>query len=339
MANEKNREVRFVKRPDGVPKPSDFSVVESEVPKPGPDQVLVRNAYMSVDPYMRGRMREGPSYAAGFQLGEVMDGRAVGQVVESNDPNFKKGDYVRSMYGFREWYVAPGKRLEKIIPGAPLSAYIGVLGMPGFTAYAGLFRYASLKDGERVFVSAAAGAVGAVACQIAKAKGCYVVGTAGTDEKCEWLKKEAGVDVAINYKKVDVKKAIKDAFPEGIDVYFENVGGEHLEAALNNMRENGRMAVCGMISQYNDDTPPPFKGNLTQIIAKRLTIRGFLVGDNNDMQADFVRDMETWRKAGKMKWRETIVDGIEKAPDAIIGLFKGENFGKMVVKVGPEKAV
>jgi NADPH-dependent curcumin reductase CurA len=288
---------------------------------------------------MRGRMREGPSYAAGFNLGETMDGRAIGQVVESNDPNFKKGDYVRSMYGFREWYVAPGKRLEKVVPGAPLSSYIGALGMPGFTAYVGLFRYASLKDGERVFVSAAAGAVGAVACQIAKAKGCYVVGTAGTDEKCDWLKKEAGVDVAINYKKGDLKKAIKEACPEGIDVYFENVGGEHLEAALENMREGGRIAVCGMISTYNDNQPRPLYTNLTQIIAKRLIIKGFLVGDNNDMQADFVRDMGAWRKAGKMKWRETIYDGIERAPEALIGLFHGDNFGKMVVRVGPEKAV
>jgi NADPH-dependent curcumin reductase CurA len=209
--------------------------------------------------------------------------------------------------------------------------------MPGLTAYAGLLKIAELKDGERVFVSAASGAVGAVACQIAKNKGCTVVGSAGSDEKCDWLVREARADHAINYRSCGpLDTAIRKAMPDGIDVYFENVGGEHLNAALANMRHSGRIAVCGMIAQYNNTSLPPGPSNIVMVIPQRLTVRGFLVSDHFDMMPDFIRDMAAWTKAGKMKWRETILDGIEKAPEAFIGLFRGENFGKMLVRLARE---
>jgi hypothetical protein len=212
--------------------------------------------------------------------------------------------------------------------------------MPGLTAYAGLLKVGELKDGERVFVSAASGAVGAVVCQIAKYKGCYVVGSAGSDEKCEWLTREAGVNRAINYRTCgNLSKAVREAMPEGIDVYFENVGGAHLDAALANMRMHGRVPVCGMIAQYNETAPPPGPANIINVIPLRLTIRGFIVSDHFGLMPDFLRDMSQWYRAGKLKWRETIAEGIENAPEAFIGLFKGENFGKMLVRIGPDPAV
>jgi NADPH-dependent curcumin reductase CurA len=212
--------------------------------------------------------------------------------------------------------------------------------MPGLTAYAGLIDVGQLKDGERVFVSAASGAVGAVVCQIAKNKGCYVVGSAGSDDKCQWLKDVARCDAVINYKTCgDLTAAVRKAFPEGIDVYFENVGGEHLDAALANMRLHGRIPVCGMISQYNDTTPPPGPRNIIMTVPLRLTIKGFIVSDHGNLMPSFIADMGKWAKEGKMKWHETMMDGVDKAPDAFIGLFKGANFGKMVVRVGPDKAV
>jgi NADPH-dependent curcumin reductase CurA len=229
--------------------------------------------------------------------------------------------------------------VQKFDPQVSIQSYLGALGMPGMTAYVGLMRIAALKDGERVFVSAASGAVGSVACQIAKAKGCYVVGSAGSDEKVKYLK-ELGVDQTINYKTAgDLNAAVTRAFPEGIDVYFENVGGAHLEAALNNMRPNGRIALCGMIDIYNATELMPGPRNLAMAIGLSLTLRGFIVSNHTDMQADFHRDMAKWAKEGKMKWRETVVDGVENSPKAFIGLFKGDNLGKMVVRVGPDKAV
>ena len=341
MTNQKNREIRLRRRPEGMPQPGDFELAETAVPTPGPGQVLVRNSYMSVDPYMRGRMVERESYVPPFQIGEVLSGGAVGQVVASNNPQFAVGDYVSHFGGWREWYLTPGMDCQKIDPKlAPLSAYLGALGMPGLTAYAGLLKVGELKDGETVFVSAASGAVGAVVCQIAKAKGCTVVGSAGSDDKCKWLKEVAGCDEAINYKKEkDLAAAVKKAFPKGIDVYFENVGGEHLDAALANMRMNGRIPVCGMIAQYNATELPPGPSNIIAVIPLRLTIKGFIVSDYASLTPQFLADMGKWAKEGKMKWHETIVDGVDKAPDAFIGLFKGANFGKMIVRVGPDKAV
>jgi NADPH-dependent curcumin reductase CurA len=341
MANQKNREIHFKKRPEGMPKPSDFQLVETEVPTPGPGQVLVRNAFMSVDPYMRGRMSDRKSYAEGFKIGEAMTGGAVGQIVASHNDQWKVGDYVSHFGGWREWYVSTGADFQKIDPNiAPLSAYLGTFGMPGLTAYAGLLKVGEMKDGETVFVSAASGAVGAVVCQIAKAKGGTVIGTAGSDEKCKWLKDVAGIDHAIHYKTVgNLTAALHKAAPGGIDVYFDNVGGEHLNAALANMKLHGRIPVCGMIAQYNELTPPPGPANIIAVIPMRLTIKGFLVSDHFDMVPQFIGDMAGWTMAGKMKWQETVKDGIENAVGAFLGLFTGDNSGKMVVRVGPDRAV
>jgi NADPH-dependent curcumin reductase CurA len=340
MDNQKNHEIRLKSRPVGLPTAENFEVAETPVPTPQAGQVLVRNSYISVDPYMRGRMVDRKSYVPPFQIGEVLQGGAVGQVVASNgNDKLKVGDFVQSMNGWREWYVSGGQDVQKFDPQVSIQSYLGAMGMPGMTAYVGLLRIAALKDGERVFVSAASGAVGSIACQIAKAKGCYVVGSAGSDEKVKYLK-EIGVDQAVNYKTAgDLNAAVARAFPEGIDVYFENVGGAHLEAALNNMRQYGRIALCGMIDIYNATELMPGPRNLAMAIGLSLTLRGFIVSNHFDMQADFHRDMTRWAKEGKMKWRETIVDGVQNSPKAFIGLFKGENLGKMVVRVGPDKAV
>jgi hypothetical protein len=335
----KNREIRLKRRPTGMPGPEDFELVETSVPEPGPGQILVHNVFMSVDPYMRGRMTDRASYVPPFQVGEVLSGGAVGKVVASNgNSRFSEGDCVSNFSGWREWFVTGGGDLQKIDPGpVPIQAYLGTFGMPGLTAYAGLLRVGALKDGERVFVSAASGAVGAVVCQIAKNKGCMVAGSAGSDEKCDWLLREARIDHAINYKTCGpLDAAIRKAMPDGIDVYFENVGGDHLNAALANMRFAGRVAACGMIAQYNDTALPPGPSNIVAVIPLRLTIKGFIVTDYADMMPDFLRDMAAWTKEGKMKWRETIVDGIDKAPEAFIGLFKGENIGKMLVRLATE---
>ena len=341
MVAQKSREIRLARRPEGMPARNDFAMAETEVPSPGPGQVLVRNIYMSVDPYMRGRMVIRESYVPPFQIGEALSGGAVGQVVESDNPQFKRGDYVSNFSGWREWFVSGGGDLQKIDPAvAPIQAFLGTFGIPGLTAYAGLLKVGELKDGEKVFVSAAGGAVGTVVCQIAKAKGCTVVGSAGSDEKCGWLVREAGVDRAINYRTCgNLAKAVRDALPDGIDVYFESVGGAHLDAALANMRLHGRVAVCGMIAQYNDTALPPGPSNFINVLPKRLTIRGFIVTDYASLMPEFLRDMVGWYRAGKMKWRETIAEGLENAPDAFIGLFKGENIGKMLVKIGPDPAV
>lgn len=340
MTNQKNHEIRLKSRPNGVPTPDNFEVAETDVPTPASGQILVRNSYISVDPYMRGRMVDRKSYAPPFKIGEALQGHAVGQVVASNgNDKLKVGDFVQSMNGWREWYVSAGADVQKFEPQASIQSYLGALGMPGMTAYAGLLRIGALKDGERVFVSAASGAVGSVVCQIAKAKGCYVVGSVGSDEKAQYLK-SLGIDQAINYKSCgDLNAAVAKVFPEGIDVYFENVGGMHLEAALNNMRPNGRIPLCGMIDMYNATEPPPGPRNLAMAIGLGLTLRGFIVSNHYDLLADFHRDMAKWAKEGKMKWRETVVDGVENAPKAFIGLFKGDNLGKMVVRVGPDKAV
>ena len=341
MQNQKSREIRLKSRPTGMPTAANFELAETDVPTPGPGQVLVRNAYMTVDPYMRGRMMDRKSYVPPFKIGKPLEGGAVGQVVASNAPHLKVGDYVQHMLGWREWVVADGASMMKLDPAiGPIQAYLGALGMPGLTAYVGLLKIGELKDGERVFVSAASGAVGQIVCQIAKAKGCYVVGSVGSDEKADFIVKELGVDKAINYKKAgDLTAAVAKAFPEGIDVYFDNVGGSHLQAALANMRNFGRIAACGAIEQYNVTEPPPGPNNLILVVGLSLTIRGFIVSNYFDMLPQFLSDMAAWKKAGKMKWKETIVEGIEKAPEAFIGLFKGENFGKMLVKIGPEHAV
>lgn len=339
MQNEKNHEIRLKRRPTGMPAADDFELVETDLPSPGEGQVLVRNSYISVDPYMRGRMTEQKSYVPAFRIGEPLTGGAIGQVVLSKSPGFNYGDYVQSMYGWREWYAADAGEVQKVDPAlGPIQANLGALGMTGLTAYVGLLEIAALEPGDRVFVSAASGAVGAIACQIAKARGCYVVGSVGSDEKATYLTKELGIDRAINYKRAgDLAVAVGEAFPEGIDVYFENVGGAHLRAAIANMRPFGRIAACGMISQYNATEPSPGPDNLIKVVGLRLTIRGFIVGDHLAVRPEFLRHMAAWMAEGKMTWRETIADGLEKAPGAFVGLFDGgEHLGKVLVRVGPD---
>jgi len=338
MSNMISKEVQLAARPDGEPKDSDFQIAEIPVAAPGAGEFLVQNLWMSVDPYMRGRMMDRESYVPPFQIGETMDGGCIGKVIESNNENFAVGDYVNSMNGWRELYVTDGAMVNKIDPAmGPIEANLGTLGMPGMTAYAGLFKVAGLKDGETVFVSAASGAVGAVVCQLAKAHGCYVVGSAGSDDKCKWLEEVAGIDKAINYKTCgDLDAAVRDAFPKGIDVYFENVGGAHLQAAINYMNPHGRAALCGMIEQYNDKEPRPGPNNLIQIVGKSLKLEGFIVSNHLDIIPDFYAEMAKLIGSGKMKTEQTVEEGIENAPKAFLNLFSGANFGKMLVKISDD---
>ncbi|MFP4004727.1 MAG: NADP-dependent oxidoreductase [Alphaproteobacteria bacterium] len=335
MTTRTSREIRLKSRPTGMPKPENFELAEVTLPEPGDNQLLVRNIWMSVDPYMRGRMIDRRSYVPPYQVGAALDGGAIGVVEASNHPDFKPGDHVNHMMGWREYLVSDGRGLRKVDgSAAPLQAYLGVLGMPGLTAYAGLLRIGEPKEGETVFVSAAAGAVGSVVGQIARIRGCRVAGSAGSDEKVRWLTEEAGFDAGVNYKAVpNLQAAMAEACPNGIDVYFENVGGAHLVAALNLMNTFGRIPLCGMISQYNLDRPEPGPYNLVLAVAKSLKLQGFVVGNYLDMLEDFYRDMPKWIAEGRVKWKETVREGIESAPDAFLSLFTGDKFGKMLVKL------
>ena len=338
MSTVQSREIHLKQRPNGVPTVADFELATNTLPSPGPGEMLIRNVFMSVDPYMRGRMVERESYVPPFKLGEVLQGHAVGQVVQSNIDRFPVGAYVSHMFGWCEYAISDGTMVMPVDPKISLSAYLGVLGMPGLTAYAGLLKHGRPKEGETVFVSAAAGAVGSLVCQIAKIKGCTVIGTAGSDEKVKYLLDELGCDFALNYKTCgDLTKALSAKVPKGVDIYFDNVGGGHLVAALNVMRPFGRIPVCGMIDQYNATGLPEGPGNIIQVIPKRISITGFIVSDHYDMMPDFMADMSQWISAGRIKWRETVSEGIAAAPDAFIGLFHGDNLGKAVVRLGPDK--
>lgn len=339
MTDLKSREIRLKAYPDGLPTAETFEFCEVDVPEPKDGEFRVRNIYMSVDPYMRGRMRQGESYVAAFHVGKALDGGAIGVVETSNNADFPEGTVVQTGMGWREYFVSNGEGVNKTRPieGASLTSLMGAAGGTGLTAYVGLYRIAALKDGETVFVSAAAGAVGQIACQIAKIRGCRVIGSAGSDEKCKWLEETCGVDATINYKTAgNLTKALAAAAPDGIDVYFENVGGEHLEAAINCMNVKGRIAVCGMISQYNASKPAAGPSNLISIIGKDITMRGYVLGNHYDMAGDFYKDISKWIADGKIKWSETIYEGIEQAPEAFIGLFSGKNSGKMLVKLSDE---
>ena len=335
MTTITSREIRLKQRPTGLPSAEDFELVTVTLPQPGPGEVVVRNLYMSVDPYMRGRMVDRKSYVPPFALGETLQGGAVGQVIESKSDKFKVGDYVLHGLGWRQYLISDGKGLAPIDPSiAPVQTFLGAVGMPGQTAYFGLLDIGQPQTGETVFVSAAAGAVGSMVCQIAKLKGCRVVGSVGSQAKVDWLLSELGIDAAFNYKEVDSLKAeLGRQCPNGIDIYFENVGGEHLEAALTHMNQNGRIPVCGMISQYNATEATPGPNNLGLIIGKRLKLQGYIVSDYRARTAEFYTDMKDWIAAGQIKSQETIVEGIENAPNAFIGLFTGENMGKMLVKL------
>jgi len=296
-------------------------------------QILVRNLYMSVDPYMRGRMNEGKSYVPAFEIGEPLSGGAVGEVIESRADPFKPGDFVTSAKGWREYFIASPEELDAVSNQIkPPSVYLGALGMTGMTAWAGL-KLVDVKAGDIVYISGAAGAVGSVAGQLAKLRGCRVIGSAGSDQKTALLKKDYGFDAVFNYKSAPILDQLQRAAPEGIDVYFDNVGGESLAAALAVLRVNGRIIACGSISSYNDLKPEPGPSNLFNITTKRLTMKGLIVGDWRDHRHEFLEEVSAYYQAGTLRHHETVVHGIEAAPDAFIGLFTGKNVGKMVVKL------
>jgi NADPH-dependent curcumin reductase CurA len=329
-----NREIHLASRPHGWPTAENFRLVDTKVPTPGPGQLVVRNQFMSVDPYMRGRMNDVKSYAPPFQLDAPLDGGAVGEVVASQADGFTPGDTVLHDLGWREYALVDARAARTVDPNlAPMSAYLGVLGMTGLTAYAGLLDVAAMKAGETVFVSAAAGAVGSMVGQIAKLRGAArVVGSAGSPGKVERLR-TLGFDAAFDYHDGPVAQSLKTAAPGGIDVYFDNVGGEHLEAAIGAMNLHGRAAICGMIAQYNATEPPAAPHNLALLIGKRLTLRGFLVGDHSHLREQFVQEVAGWLRDGKIRYDETVVDGIENAPEAFLGMLRGQNLGKMLVRV------
>jgi NADPH-dependent curcumin reductase CurA len=326
-------EVRLKRRPVGMPSPEDFEVAKASAAAPKAGEAQVRNLWMSVDPYMRGRMYDRPSYVPPFQIGEALQGGAIGQVVASASEDLKPGDLVSHMFGWREAVTAYGGAFQKIdTHGLPPEAFLGVVGMPGLTAYGGLLEIGKPQPGETVFVSGAAGAVGSIVCQIAKLKGCRVVGSVGSDEKAAWLK-SVGVDHVVNYKKGDLLEAVRAGAPSGIDIYFDNVGGEHLEVALELARPMARFVECGMIGQYNDEGPRPGPKNLIYVVGKQLKIEGFIVTRFGSLQPQFAKDMAGWIKDGKIRWEETVMHGIENAAPAFLGLFEGKNTGKMLVKL------
>ena len=331
----KTRQVVLQRRPVGMPQADDFAVQEAELPAPGEGEVYVENICMSVDPYMRGRMVDRKSYTPPFQVGEALTGGAIGRVVQSKAPELAVGDHVESHYGWREGFVAKANRLRRLGElHAPASAYLGVLGMPGMTAYVGLLDVGALQAGETVFVSGAAGAVGSAVGQIAKIKGAKAVGSAGSADKVRHLTEDLGFDHAFDYHDGHLERHIRTGAPDGVDVYFDNVGGDHLQAALNCMRPGGRIPLCGAIAQYNATAPVPGPNNLAIAIGMGLTLKGFIVSNFEHLRADFLRDMTAWVESGQMQYRETVLEGIERAGEAFIGLFTGANTGKMVVALG-----
>ncbi|MEY6568190.1 NADP-dependent oxidoreductase [Streptomyces sp. PGLac3x] len=327
------REWHLVARPDGWPPPEDFALREVPVAAPPAGRILVRNRYFSVAPDMRGRMNDVKSYVPPFQLDAPMDGGAVGEVIAAEAEGFAGGDHVLHGLGGREYANLPAKHAKKVDGSlAPLSAYLGVLGMPGLTAYAGLLDVASFKPGDAVFVSGAAGAVGSEVGQIARLKGASrVIGSAGSDEKVKLLVDEYGFDAAFNYKNGPVAEQLKEAAPDGIDVYFDNVGGDHLEAALGRLNQFGRVALCGAIAQYNDTGAPTGPRTLALAIGKRLRRQGFIVGDHSDLQPQFVDEVSAWVRSGELKYNETFVEGIDNGVEGFLGMLRGENTGKMII--------
>ncbi|WP_420450942.1 NADP-dependent oxidoreductase [Ilumatobacter sp.] len=331
-----SRQVNLVSRPDGEPVESDFEVVEVEVGELDDGHVMVRNRFMSVDPYMRGRMNDAKSYVPPFAIGEALAGAAIGEVVESRSDDLAVGDHVVHPLGWREVALVPDSQAQRApeIADVPLSAHLGVLGMPGLTAYAGLLEVASFAEGDAVFVSGAAGAVGSQVGQIARLKGASrVVGSAGSAAKIRHLIDDLGFDAAFDYHDGSLTRQLRDAAPDGIDVYFDNVGGDHLQAALHALTAGGRVALCGAISVYNDTEPAPGPGNLTLAIGKQLTLRGFIVSSYDHLREPFLDEVGGWIADGSLRYEETVVEGIERAPEAFIGMLAGANTGKMVVSL------
>ncbi|EGP07957.1 putative oxidoreductase [Bradyrhizobiaceae bacterium SG-6C] len=339
------KRIVLASRPVGEPKPENFRLEDYPVPVPGEGQILLRTVWLSLDPYMRGRMDDGPSYSAPVPIGGVMEGGTVCEVMDSKNPGFAKGDYVLAHTGWQQFALSDGKGVRKVDPKiAPISTAVGVLGMPGMTAYTGLLAIGQPKPGETVVVAAASGAVGSAVGQIAKIKGARAVGIAGGKEKCDYVKNELGFDECLDHRDADLKAKLKEACPKGIDVYFENVGGKVFDAVLPRFNDFARIPVCGLIADYNTifgkDTPTPPWANtiMRSILVKRLTFRGFIVRDFAAMYPDFIRDMSQWLREGKLKHKEFVTDGLASAPEAFMGLLKGANFGKQLVRVGPDKA-
>ena len=330
-----NKEIRLASRPTGMPTLENFQFVDTDIPKPADGEVLVRMLYISVDPYLRGRMRDRKSYVAPFEVGQAIQSGAVGEVIESNSPKFAAGDVVTGMFGWRKYDVAKADGLMRVIPGVSPSTALGVLGMPSLTAYFGLLDIGQPKEGETVVVSGAAGAVGMTVCQIAKIKGCRVVGTAGSDEKNEDLRRELGVDATINYKTVgNMFEALKEACPKGIDIYFDNVGGDVSDAVMPLITNGARIIICGQISMYNSIEPPTGLRPQPYLLVNSAMMKGFIVSQYASRFGEGIKQLAEWFMSGKLKHAETIVEGFENTPQAFIGLFSGENLGKQIVKVG-----
>ncbi|MGK4000194.1 NADP-dependent oxidoreductase [Sorangium sp. So ce1024] len=338
MTSLRNRKIVLAARPSGEPKVSDFKLIEEELADPGEGRALLRTLYLSLDPYMRGRMNAGASYAPPVEIGDVMVGGTVSEVVRSSVAGLSPGDIVEGRTGWQAYAITDGSGLRKVDPAlGPVSTALGVLGMPGMTAYTGLLNLGQPKPGETVVVAAASGAVGSVVGQIAKIKGCRAVGVAGGQRKCDHVVNELGFDACVDHRSPDMADRLKAACPDGIDVYFENVGGAVFEAVLPLLNPFARVPICGLIAHYNDVAPPPgpdrLPGLMRQVLTKRLTLRGFIVGDFAEQRDEFLEAMSRWIREGRVKYREDIVDGLEKAPEAFIGLLKGQNFGKLLVRV------
>jgi NADPH-dependent curcumin reductase CurA len=336
-----NRQIRLAAHPTGLPGPADFKMSQEAVPSPGDGHMLCQTIYLSLDPYMRGRMNKGRSYARGVELGGTMVARTVSVVVESNLDGYEPGDFVLGSNGWQEYALSNGYGVRKLDPAdAPISTALGVLGMPGLTAYAGLLHIGQLQEGESVVVSAASGAVGAVVGQIAKIKGCRVVGVAGAQEKCDYVTDELGFDACVSHKSDAMPQELAAQCPDGVDVYFENVGGRVFEAVLPLMNDFARIPVCGRIATYNDTAPAPGPDRVPHLmglaLTRRLTIRGFIVFDHADLEPAFLREVGGWVRSGRIKYREHVVEGLENAVDAFLGLFSGANFGKLLVRVSDD---
>jgi NADPH-dependent curcumin reductase CurA len=329
-----NLQVLLASRPTGWASESNFRIAETPIPAVGDGQVLVKSHYLSLDPYMRGRMNDSRSYAAKVEIGQVMGGEAVGEVVQSKNPQFKPGDTVLNRAGWQQYGLSDGSDLRKVDPKAvPISTYLGVVGMPGVTAWMGLHDIGQPKPGETVVVSAASGAVGSVVGQLAKARGCRVVGVAGGREKCDFVTKEFGFDACVDHRAGDLVKALAAAAPKGIDIYFENVGGSLLDAVLALCNPFARIPLCGMISQYNAGDDRYGVKNLMAAVGMRIKLQGFIVSDHMERWPEALKELSDGVRSGKIKYRETVTQGLENAPRAFIGLLKGENFGKQLVKV------
>lgn len=329
-----NRQFKLKQRPVGMVKREDFEFAKADVPEPGDGEFLVRIAYLSLDPAMRGWMNEGKSYVPPVGLGEVMRAGAVGEIVKSNHPKFAVGEHVVGMFGVQDYAVSNGKGVTRVDPKlAPLPVYLGTLGMPGMTAYFGLLEIGKAKAGDTVVVSGAAGAVGQVVGQIAKIKGCRVVGIAGGADKCRYVVDELGFDACIDYKNEDVKKGLKQHCPQGVNVYFDNVGGEILDIVLTQLAMHARIVICGAISQYNNTTPVKGPSNYMSLLVNRATMAGMVVFDWADRYGEAAREMGGWLQSGKLKTREDVAEGLETFPETLLKLFKGENTGKLVLKV------